>query len=90
MSDSAQLIQIISDVLQANDANVRKQAEDLLTTLRNDKPNELIGAYLDILKGIPVYISDPTLSKQESSQLLNSDFVSLTFLPLHIRMSGIS
>ena len=56
MSDSAQLIQIISDVLQANDANVRKQAEDLLTTLRNDKPNELIGAYLDILKGIPLYI----------------------------------
>ena len=55
MSDSTQLIQIISNVLQPNDANLRKQAEDLLTSLRNDKPNELIGAYLDILKGTTLY-----------------------------------
>lgn len=39
MSDSAQLVQIINDVLQANDPNLRKQSEDILTNLRNDKPN---------------------------------------------------
>jgi hypothetical protein len=51
MSDSAQLIQIINDVLQANDPALRKQSEDILTNLRNEKPNELICAYLEILKG---------------------------------------
>lgn len=39
MSDSAQLVQIINDVLQANDPNLRIQSEDILTNLRNDKPN---------------------------------------------------
>ena len=35
MSDSAQLIKIIGDVLQPDDANLRKQSEEILTTLRN-------------------------------------------------------
>ena len=56
MSDTAQLIQIIRDVLQPNDQNLRKQSENLLTTLRNDKPNELICAYLNILKGTSLLI----------------------------------
>lgn len=51
MSDSAQLIKIIGDVLQPHDQALRKQSEEILINLRNEKPNELISAYLDILKG---------------------------------------
>ena len=35
MSDSAQLIKIIGDVLQPDDTNLRKHSEGLLLSLRN-------------------------------------------------------
>ena len=72
MSDSAQLIKIIADVLQPNDPNLRKQSEDLLASLRNEKPNELIFAYLDILKGTsPSHIGQNPLESRNfaASQL---------------------
>lgn len=51
MSESEQLIQIINNVLQPNDPNLRKQSEEILNNLRSEKPNELVCAYLEILKG---------------------------------------
>jgi hypothetical protein len=51
MNDSEQLVKIIGDVFQSNDGSLRKQAEDTLVILRNEKPNQLICAYYDILKG---------------------------------------
>ena len=36
---SAQLIKIIGEVLQPDDPNLRKQSENILQTLRSDKPN---------------------------------------------------
>jgi UDP-N-acetylglucosamine 2-epimerase len=35
MSDSAQLIKIIGDIMQGTDTVLRKQSEDLLTSLRS-------------------------------------------------------
>ena len=75
MSDSAQLIKIIADILQPDDSNLRKQSEEILNTLKNEKPNELISAYLDILKGTSFSIKVPTPTKPEISQLLNSDLL---------------
>ena len=49
MSDTDQLIKIISNFLQSQDSNLRKQSEQVLLELRNTKPNELVSAYLDIL-----------------------------------------
>lgn len=49
MSDSAQLLTIIANVLQPQDSNLRKSAEAILLATRNEKPNELIYAYLEIL-----------------------------------------
>lgn len=80
MSDTDQLVQIIKDVLQPNDPNLRKQSENLLTSLRNDKPNELILAYLNILKGNPSFIQDKLPSNAETSPPPNSDSVSPTSL----------
>jgi hypothetical protein len=37
--------------LQPQDANLRKTAEGILVNLRNEKPNELMLAYLEVLKG---------------------------------------
>jgi len=51
MSETQQLISIISNVLQPQDANLRKSAEGILINLRNEKPNELMLAYLEVLKG---------------------------------------
>ena len=46
MSESEQLIQIINNVLQPNDPNLRKQSEEILNNLRSEKPNELVCAYM--------------------------------------------
>jgi len=51
MSETQQLISIITNVLQPQDANLRKTAEGILVNLRNEKPNELMLAYLEVLKG---------------------------------------
>ena len=51
MSETQQLISIISNVLQPQDANLRKYAEGILLNLRTEKPNELMLAYLEVLKG---------------------------------------
>lgn len=88
MSETAQLIQIIKDVLQPNDQNLRKQSENLLTTLRNDKPNELIYAYLNILKGNPTLIQENTHSNAEISQPHSSDSASRTLPPPPTPISG--
>ncbi len=83
MNDSAQLIQIIKDVLQPNDPALRKNSEALLTTLRNEKPNELIVAYLNILKRIFCVIQPKIPSNAETS--LPPNFVSASqtlLLPL--------
>ncbi len=37
-------------MLQPQDANLRKQAEEILKKLREEKPNELMLAYLEILR----------------------------------------
>lgn len=50
MSETQQLLQIISNVLQSQDAALRKEAEAILQKLRGEKPNELMLAYLEILK----------------------------------------
>jgi hypothetical protein len=55
MSETQQLISIITNVLQPQDANLRKEAENILLNLRNTNPNELMKAYLEILKGITFY-----------------------------------
>lgn len=55
MSETQQLISIISNVLQPQDANLRKSAEGILVNLRNEKPNELMLAYLEVLKGKKIY-----------------------------------
>ena len=41
---------LIKNVLQPADTVLRKNSEDVLVSLRNDKPNELMSAYLDILR----------------------------------------
>lgn len=41
---------LIKNVLQPADTVLRKNSEDVLVSLRNDKPNELMNAYLEILK----------------------------------------
>lgn len=56
MSETQQLLQIISNVLQPQDANLRKEAENILQNLRNEKPNELMLAFLEILKSTPFFI----------------------------------
>lgn len=50
MSETQQLLQIIANVLQPKDANLRKEAEEILKKLRVEKPNELMLAYLEILR----------------------------------------
>lgn len=90
MSDTAQLIQIINNVLQANDTNLRKQSEDILTNLRNEKPNELICAFLEILKGNPSSIQATTHSNAEISQPVSCASASLTSALPPIPMFGIS
>lgn len=71
MSDSAQLVQIINNVLQPNDPNLRKQSEDILNNLRNEKPNELVCAYLEILKGNTPNIQPNHPSSAETSLQVN-------------------
>ena len=56
MSETQQLISIISNVLQPQDANLRKSAEGILLNLRTEKPNELMLAYLEVLKGKEISI----------------------------------
>jgi hypothetical protein len=56
MSETQQLISIISNVLQPQDANLRKSAEGILLNLRTEKPNELMLAYLEVLKGKEILI----------------------------------
>lgn len=90
MNDTDQLVKIIKDVLQPNDPNLRKQSENLLTSLRNDKPNELILAYLNILKGTPSLIQDKLPSSAGTSLPPNSDSVSPTSLPPPTPTSGIN
>src|SRR5205809_1061291 len=59
MSEMTQLLKIIEDVLQPGNTNLRKDAENLLITLRNEKPNELMKAYLDILSSNILIYSAP-------------------------------
>lgn len=90
MSDSAQLVKIIGDILQPDNPALRKQSEDILTSLRNEKPSELITAYLDILKGTPPLIQATIPKTAGTSQLPNSDSVSPTSPPHPTPTSGTS
>ena len=49
MSELDQLATLISNILQPNNEALRKESEATLVTLRNDRPNELIGAFIGIL-----------------------------------------
>lgn len=49
MSEIAQLIQLIAGILQGENQDLRKSSEATLVTLRNDKPNELMAAFIAIL-----------------------------------------
>ena len=39
MSDIEQLSQLISNILQSKDDNIRKQSEETLVKLRTERPN---------------------------------------------------
>lgn len=54
MSDIDNLIKLISDILQPDNHDLRKNAENTLALLRKEKPNELIGAFILILDSTPI------------------------------------
>jgi hypothetical protein len=49
MSDIEQLAILIGNILQPTDQNLRKQSEATLVSLRTERPNELISAFIAIL-----------------------------------------
>lgn len=51
MSELDILATLISNILQPSNEALRKESEQTLVTLRNEKPNELITAFVGILDG---------------------------------------
>lgn len=50
MSELDQLATLISNILQPNNEALRKESEQTLVTLRNDRSNELLTAFIGILE----------------------------------------
>jgi len=88
MSDSSQLLKIIADVLQPQDAALRKNSEQLLVDLRNTKPNELAAAYLSILSSTISLIQVEVPNNTEILQPLSSDYACPFSRPHHTQISG--
>lgn len=50
MSELDQLATLISNILQPNNEALRKESEQTLVSLRNERPNELMTAFIGILE----------------------------------------